>query len=83
MYNGQVNVSQDRLQTFLAAAELFQIKGLIDVNDKEEPAKVSPGKLQQSNIPKFTLSSFFLSTFFFISVETASYSSYWKLKSKS
>lgn len=40
MYNGQVNVSQDRLQTFLAAAELLQIKGLTDVNDKDEPAKV-------------------------------------------
>jgi len=42
MYNGTVNVSQDRLQTFLSAAELLQIKGLTDVNDKDEPAKKRP-----------------------------------------
>jgi len=45
MYNGEVNVSPDRLQTFLAAAELLQIKGLDYVNDNDERAKVCSGKL--------------------------------------
>ena len=42
MYNGQVNVSQERLNSFLQTAELLQIKGLTDMNDQEEnTAKVS------------------------------------------
>lgn len=41
MYNGQVNVSQDRLQSFLHTAELLQIKGLTDMNEKDEVPKVS------------------------------------------
>ena len=36
MYNGQVNISQERLSTFLQTAELLQIKGLTEMNDKEE-----------------------------------------------
>lgn len=36
MYNGQVNVTQERLPSFLQTAELLQIKGLTDMNDKSE-----------------------------------------------
>ena len=41
MYNGQVNVSQERLPTFLQTAELLQIKGLTDMNEKEDVPKVN------------------------------------------
>ncbi|CAG7828110.1 unnamed protein product [Allacma fusca] len=43
MYNGQVNISQERLSSFLQTAELLQIKGLTDMNDQEEgPVKKRP-----------------------------------------
>jgi hypothetical protein len=35
MYNGQVNVTQERLPSFLATAELLQIKGLTDMSDRD------------------------------------------------
>lgn len=35
MYNGQVNVTQERLSCFLQTAEMLQIKGLTDMNDKD------------------------------------------------
>jgi len=41
MYNGQVNVTQERLPSFLATAELLQIKGLTDMNDRGADATTS------------------------------------------
>lgn len=35
MYNGQVNVTQERLSCFLQTAEMLQIKGLTDMNDNK------------------------------------------------
>lgn len=34
IYNGQVNVTQERLNCFLQTAEMLQIKGLTDMSDK-------------------------------------------------
>lgn len=48
MYNGQVNVSQERLPSFLQTAEILQIKGLTDsASDKEETVSpIAPVKVR-------------------------------------
>ena len=53
MYHGEVNVNQEDLQNFLAAAEELRIKGLSEASSAD--AKLE--KLEQSTVPKMKQNS--------------------------
>jgi len=50
MYEGEVNVAQDDLNTFLAVAEDLHVKGLTQASQKEQP--ISPSK-QANNVSPY------------------------------
>ena len=53
MYHGEVNVNQEDLQNFLAAAEELRIKGLSEASSTD--AKLE--KLEHSSVPKMKQTS--------------------------
>jgi len=54
MYHGQVNVTNERLSSFLQTAEMLQIKGLTDVHNKDENDKFSDSIPSPASIQRTT-----------------------------
>ncbi|XP_076335880.1 uncharacterized protein LOC143239029 isoform X2 [Tachypleus tridentatus] len=52
MYHGQVNVSQDQLSTLLKTAQSLKVKGLAEVEDKEQGEK--DGTIFHEMVPKIS-----------------------------
>ena len=51
MYNGEVNVAQDQLNSFLKSAESLKIRGLTDNESGDEPRRPSPPPPPPSQAP--------------------------------